>query len=303
MALPLSVQKQADEAEALAKQLAGEQEQPAQQAPVTEKTEQGEGTQPGAQHQQTQPNEWEQKYRTLQGIFNAEQEKMQRTAASQADQIAALQKQIEEVKAANAQPPVQFGTDEDRATFGEDFVALVERGVQARTQEYRKQIEELKAQVATLNGSLQKVGQDAEISRRSSFFADLDHLVPGWREQNTDQGFLAWLNEVDPVSGVLRSNLLRRFDAELNSMQVASIFNAYRAQTGSAPQARKAPTLAQQVSPTRGHSTATAKAQKVYTQAEISRFYDDWRRGRYSEADGKAVEKDIEQAVAEGRVI
>lgn len=296
MALPPMVQKQADEAEALAKKLAGEQEDPAQQ--VTQE-EQGNGTQP-VESQPKHEADFEQKYRTLQGIFNAETNKMRQQLAEQADQMKRLQEQLANERATHA-PKVDFGTDEDRANFGSDFVELVERGVQARTVEYQKEIASLKSQVAQMNDQLRQVGRDAEVSRHAAYLADLDNICPNWRAQNNDKEFLAWLNEADPISGMVRKDILMRYDAEFNAQQVANIFKAF---PGAAPKVQKkaAPTLAQQVSPTRGHSTQSASTKRNYTQAEITAFYDAWRRGMYTDEKGQAIEKDIELAYAEGRI-
>ena len=297
MALPPMVQKQADEAEALAKKLAGEQEeQPAQQ--VTQE-EQGNGTQPVENNQPKHGDDFEQKYRTLQGIFNAETAKLRQQLAEQADQMKNLQEQLVNERAAH-EPKVDFGTDEDRANFGSDFVELVERGVQARTVEYQKEIAGLKAQVAQMNDQLRRVGQDAEVSRHAAYLADLDNLCPNWRTQNNDPSFLSWLNEADPISGMVRKDILTRYDAEFNAQQVANIFKAFSG--ASKAQKKAAPTLAQQVSPTRGHSTQSASTKRSYTQAEITAFYDAWRRGMYTDEKGQAIEKDIELAYAEGRI-
>ena len=295
MALPIQVQQQADEAEALAKQLAGEQSS-AQQA--TGNPEQGNGTHVDEVH--AKPSEdYEQKYRTLQGIFNKQTSELRQQLADQAAQMKQLQEQLTEAhRAAEEQNAAVFGTDEDRANFGSDFVELVERGVDARTAEYRKEIASLKAQLADMGSTLNRVGQDAEVSRHAAFLADLDTLVPGWKEQNNDPAFLEWLRDVDPVSGMVRQDLLSRYEAERNSRQVDNIFSAFIGKTSKQSQ----PKLAQQVSPSRGHSGAAPQSKPVYTESQIAGFYDAWRRGMYTDEQGKALEKDIELAYAEGRI-
>ena len=251
MALPIQVQQQADEAEALAKQLAGEP-----------------------------------------------QEHKQETDAASA-QIAQLRAELEQMKSQKTVDPVKFGTDEDRATFGDDFVKLVERGVEARTQEYRKEIASLKAQLEQMGGQVKTMNQSVEVSRHAAFLADMDTMVPGWRTQNADQGFLDWLSQVDPVSGYVRNEILQAASAAHDSVRVAEIFKAY---PGANQTKTRKPTLAQQVSPAKGHSSAP-KGKRVFTQAEIGQFYDAWRRGMYTEAQGKAIEQEIEQAIAEGRIV
>ena len=298
MALPIQVQQQADEAEALAKQLAGEPSEEPQAGQPEGSDKQG-GTQTGVE-QHPKSDDFEQKYRTLQGIFASEQSKHKQEMDAQGAQIAQLKAELEQMKSQQQAAPVKFGTDEDRAAFGDDFVQLVERGVESRTQEYRKEIASLKAQLEQMGGQVKTMNQSVEVSRHAAFLADLDTMVPGWRTQNADQGFLDWLSQVDPVSGYVRNDILQGASAAHDSVRVAEIFKAYRGTTGQT-KARK-PTLAQQVSPSKGHSTAP-QGKRTFTQAEIGQFYDYWRRGMYTEAQGKAIEQEIEQAIAEGRVI
>lgn len=297
MALPIQVQQQADEAEALAKQLAGEPSEEPQAGQPEGADKQG-GTQTGVE-QHPKSDDFEQKYRTLQGIFASEQSKHKQEMDAQGAQIAQLKAELEQMKSQKQADAVKFGTDEDRATFGDDFVKLVERGVESRTQEYRNEIASLKAQLEQMGGQVKNMNQSVEVSRHAAFLADLDTMVPGWRAQNSDQGFLDWLAQVDPVSGYVRNDILQSASAAHDSIRVAEIFKAYRGGTGQT-KTRK-PTLAQQVSPSKGHSTAP-QGKRTFTQAEIGQFYDAWRRGMYTEAQGKAIEQEIEQAIAEGRV-
>lgn len=297
MALPIQVQQQADEAEALAKQLAGEHEPAPQEA---QNEQQGNGTHV-VEHHEKLSEDYEQKYRTLQGIFNSETNKLRSQLAEQAEAMKAMQAQLaEERKAAQERDAVVFGTDDDRANFGSDFVELVERGVEARTQAYRDEIASLKEQIAQMSTTLGRVEQDADVSRHGAYLADLDTLVPGWREQNNDPAFLDWLKEADPISGIIRHEMLARFDAERNSQQVANIFKAF---PGSRAPKQSQATLAQQVSPSRGHSSQGKQGKPVFTEAQVRRFYDDWRRGAYTDDKAQALEKEIELAYAEGRIV
>ena len=301
MELPIQVQKQAEEAEALAQKLAGDPEKEPQASQQEPADKQG-GTQTGVVEQHPKSDDFEQKYRTLQGIFASEQTKHKQELDAQSAQIAQLKSELEQMKSEKQADTVKFGTDEDRATFGDDFVKLVERGVEARTQEYRKEIASLKAQLEQMGGQIKTMDKSVEVSRHAAFLADLDTMVPGWRTQNADQGFLDWLNQVDPVSGYVRNDILQGASAAHDSIRVAEIFKAYQNATGQQTKQRK-PTLAQQVSPSKGHSAAAPTGKRVYTQAEIGQFYDAWRRGAYTDAQGTAIEREIEQAIAEGRVV
>lgn len=304
MALPIQVQKQADEAEALAKQLEGHLEEPAPTEPqvvppAVNAGGQG-GTQEGGNHPKS--DDYEQKYRTLQGIFSANKAKLEQQVREREAQLQDLRRQVEELTAKQTkEPSVQFGTDEDRANFGDDFVALVERGVQARTQEYRQEISSLKSQLEQMGGRLQEVDQSVEVSRHAALLADMDTLVPGWREQNVNQEFLDWLQVVNPVFGMTHGDILNNAIAAHDSARAAEVFKAF---PGYGRQKSPQKTLAQQVSPSRGHSGGSGpKGQRAFTESQVARFYDDWRRGLYTDDKAKAIEQEIEQAYASGRIV
>ena len=80
---------------------------------------------------------------------------------------------------------------------------------------------------------------------------------------------------------------------------VASIFNAYRAEIAS--KQAKSP-LAQQVSPTHTAGSNPPSGPTKWTSDSIAHFYEDARRGKYSEEDVARIEKEIDDAVASGQV-
>jgi len=292
--MPTQVQRQAEEAERLAKQLAGEPEAEPQEG-AESSTQEG---QPSGQ--QTEPSEdFEQKYRTLQGMFNAETSKMRSQLADREEEIKSLQAQLAE-RQAEPQEKVEFGTEDDINNFGADFVEMVERGVKARTSEQQREIAELKAQIASMTNRVERVDQDANASRFQAYMNELDQLYPDWRRLNNDSGFLEWLKETDELSGIVRNDLLQKYNNDMNARQVATIFKAYGAAT---PQQPKQPTLANQVSPSRGHPTAAPSGKPVYTEAQVKDFYDAVRRHYYTDEQANAIEKEIELAYAEGRIV
>lgn len=294
--LPKQVQEQADLAEAQAKQLSGVHDDA--QTAEGNTSEQGSWTNDAGNTQQDS-TDYEQKYRTLQGMFNAEMNRLKGALAEKDNRISELQNEISESETANEEP-VEFGTEDDRANFGSDFVDLVERGVAARTSQYQDEIKQLKAQVAQMGSQLNQAGQNAEVGRRAVFLNELDQMYPEWRQLNSDKGFLAWLKEPDPVSGIVRNDLLQKYNSDMNSYQVINIFRAYG---GNPSYQQRTPNLARQVSPSRGRPTQAPNGKPVYTEAQIKDFYDGVRRHYYTDEQADAIEKDIELAYAEGRIV
>ena len=75
------------------------------------------------------PNPWEQRYKTLQGLHNRNVEDLKGRVKARDAEIAEMRKQIAELQAARSAPAVD---PRDAETFGEDLVAMVQRVVEAR---------------------------------------------------------------------------------------------------------------------------------------------------------------------------
>ena len=56
--------------------------------------------------------------------------------------------------------------------------------------------------------------------------ATFDNLAPDWETLNKDPGFLKWLSEMDPLTGVERKRMLNDAVATFGGQRVASFFTA-----------------------------------------------------------------------------
>jgi archaellum component FlaC len=316
MSLPTRVQAQLDEADRLEALLTQQtptddsqaqtdtaQEQP---APVPVQPE------PAATPAEPSEETWQKRYKTLQGKFNAEVPRFSQQIRELNQQLAEAQAKIAEL--AKAPAPVAKGpslvTDKDIEAFGGDLVDLVKR----QAQEVAEQLAETRlASLAEENKQLRKtldtVADRQVVTDREKYFTQLGSLVADYEELNVDEGFLAWLAEADPMSGMARQEFLNTAFNSFDVVRTANLFNAYKGTL--APQAAVARTtnrtLERQVTPGTSKVNGPTEAQpdtRIWKQSEIAQFYADITKGLYKgrDADQARIEAQIDQAVADGRV-
>jgi hypothetical protein len=261
---------------------------------------------------------WEQKFKSLKGHFDAEVPRLHaalKEATGQNNQLAARVSQLEAQRAAPAPQPVAptqpLITDKDREEFGPDLVALMERAARAAVAPLQAENATLLAEIARLNGSVHKVEKQADLSAAEVFTRKMSQMVgENWVAQNTDDGFIAWVNQPDPILGVKRKVILDQAGNAYDAVRAAAIFNAYRAETGHfrtapAPQAQVNPELQSQVAPTRSRSAPapqTPEVKKIWTNPEIQAFYNGIIKNAYTAEEAAKLEADIQLAIQEGRV-
>ena len=318
MALPRHLQEQLDQANATLDQInspqqpAPEPQAPEPEAQVAAPEPEPESTtaapepqanpEPQAQSQQ-QPDQWEHKYKTLQGLFNREvptlQGKVKDLEAKLHEAVDRLNKAADAKTAAATETPAL--NPQDVENFGQDLVDMVSRVSRASLGDVAKQFEQRLARIEdAVKGTTQQVAVTAE----QAFFDRLAKLVPDWEAINANEAFLAWLSEVDPMLGQQRQSALDAAQQTLNADRAAAVFKTFAA---TLPTQTKSPSpVAKQVSP-KGSAASPAPQQnapKVWTQQEVVDFYTAKRQGdfRGREADAQAVEAAINLAMAEGRI-
>ena len=190
------------------------------------------------------------------------------------------------------------------------MIAMVQRYAEstfgALSQQFGTAFTALESRLVNLEKGLTGVTQQTTLSLEQAYWAELERLVPDLDAVNTDEAFLAYLSEVDPVFGVPRQAGLAQAEKSMDAKRVAAIFNGFKA----ARQPKSSPPnpLASQVAPSTAASAAPQSAPQStapVTMAAINKFYDDLRRGKYAgrEAEAQQIEDQINRAAAEGRVI
>lgn len=203
-------------------------------------------------------------------------------------------------------------TPEDRQTYGDEFMDMVQRAARdtfaGERAAFQTEIAGLRAQ---LNGVTSHVVQDA----RQKMISELTAAIPDWRAQNQDPKFLGWLGLPDAFSGAIRSALLKDAWENNQTSRVVSIFKGFLAEeatvaptTPAAPANDGRPSLEDLAAPGRAKSEATPpggpSAKPIISRAQITQFYTDVRAGRYAGRDKEKdrVEAEIFAAQNEGRI-
>jgi len=196
MALPAKIQRDLDRANAL---LNPPQEpqvaQPVVQTPVAEATQ----VQPPAPTPVPAPTappveDWEHKYRTLQGVHNAHTRDLKQRIGDLEAHIAQLAAQA----SAPATPQAPELNPQDAETFGQDLVEMVRRTAEAQSGAAAR---ELQGRIAQLEQQLAGASAVASKTADEVFYERLAQLVPDWETVNQHEGFLASPVRPAPPSG------------------------------------------------------------------------------------------------------
>lgn len=263
----------------------------------------------------------EQRYRTLQGMYNADTARLR----SENQQLNARLTQLEQLLSSlSAQPaggvPQQqeqgqkLVTDKDVEEYGES-IDVMRRVSREETLAAQRRIAELEQLIRNMQTSLlprvEQVAQRQAVTAEQSFWSDLTNVVPNWREINSESGFHSWLLEVDPLTGLTRQTYLDDAQRNLDAPRVATFFRTWQELSGQpvaqSPRNAAASQLDKQVSPGRGRSGGAPAAEqpKTYTNADIAKFFDDVRKGAFKgrEAERDRIERDIFAAQRENRIV
>ena len=273
---------------------------------------------PAEQGVNDQDETFEQKYRTLQGMYNADVPRLN----SQVQELTQRGQQMEQLVATmQATPaptleptptPVSSLTEDEVEEYGES-IDIMRKVSQEITGQYQQQLSDMQAKIDQLQGTVmprveQLASQQAH-SAEQTFWADLTSSVPNWQAINDSKDFQTWLLETDPLSGLTRQTYLDDAQRNLDMKRVASFFDSWQSATGAvvAQPNRTASELEKQVSPGKGRSGAasTTSEIKTYTPQDITDFFEKVRTGGFegNEEERDGIERDIFAAQSDGRII
>ena len=307
MPLPRAVREQAERAEAahlaLLNTPPGAQEQPPAEVPPQEVETPPAETPPAPPEPPTpqppadpapqpQPDAWELKYRVLQGKYNTEVPSLQA-------KVRELNAKVQELEASsNTSTPITPSEVVDR--YGEDFASAVAAIVAPR-------LDQVQTRVDT-------IAQNTATSSRSAFVSELRTLVPNFQQIDADPGFTAYLDEFLPEAGTSRREFFNAADEANDAARIASFFTGYLGSKRKtpAPAPAPAPTTPSEdrhIVPDSSRSTKAPQGKKVWTTAEMNTFYKNARPsagakqyGLYTAAEYESISREIDIAIAEGRM-
>lgn len=259
-----------------------------------------------------------QKYRTLQGMYNAE---VPRLHSQNREMQNRLQQMEQLIASMSVQQPVQPSQDtmqvitaQDQEEYGES-IDVMRRAATEVLGPMSQRIAQLERMVSQFQGSVgpqvQAITQRQAMTAEQQFWADLTTVVPNWREINNNQDFQSWLLQYDPLTGISRQTILEDAQRNLEVSRVGNFFKSWLEITGQANVAQNSQynassELERQVAPGKSRSTGTptSSAPKPFSQGDIEKFYSDVRMGKYKgrDAERTKIERDIFTASREGRI-
>jgi len=327
MTLPKQVQKQSEAVQELYKELNNEQAQE-ESADVEKNADSVEeqAVQSEPQEQVVEDNQddetVEQRYKTLQGMYNAEVPRLHAdkrdlsNRVSQLEQLLSSMSQQPTIKAVPEQSAPKLITEADVEEYG-DSIEVMRRVSKEETSAAQKKLEALEKQIESLQSNViprvEQVAANQVKTSEQAFWSELSTAVPDWRDTNDSQKFQNWLLEIDPLTGISRQTYLEDAQRNLDVGRVSNFFNAWRGSNGSEPNAqnnRKAQSSAElerQVSPGKGKSSGRPQSgsSKTYSPNDIKSFFEDVRIGSYKgkEEERDRIERDIFSAQREGRIV
>ena len=217
----------------------------------------------------------------------------------------------EELKALKVEPTkskekVSLVTDADRAEFGEDLLDVQRRVAREVSEEYSDRLGQQDAVIQKLEEKLQQTGnQVGEVN----FSQRLAQLVPDFAQIDSDERWIAWLDEHDPMlRGPRKAQAQQAFNA--GDVEAVAHYVGLWKETLAAPTAAKPnqAELEKQVAPNRSATSvrtqSTTQNSKIYSPKDADRAWSKVRtlntRGQYAEAE--KLEADLTAAYMEGRV-
>lgn len=287
------------------------EETPPEQAPDgTDFEQKAEATEVPAREPDTQEKpkgeDWEQKYRVLQGKYNADTVQLREQIKALAADLEALKSRPQKEEEAPKKGPQKVDPG-NLADFGDDMVKMAE-SVNLLSDE----VERLRAENNDLRGQMEPIKKDVQASSTDRFLGQLAGLVPWYSEQNVDPEFVAWLAEADPLDPEERSRQDRLTAAAQkgNAKVVANYFLTWNMQTGrygekAEPVAPETPKKAPaNIQPGASRASEAPAGKKMWSAAEVDKFYRELREGRYAGQDAKvmSIKQDIAAAYREGRL-
>lgn len=262
-----------------------------------------------------------QKYKTLQGMYNAEVPRLHSQNRELSNRVQQMEQLLATMSAQSNRAAVNVPTEplvtqKDQEEYGEslDVMRKVTREELIPVAQKIAQIDRLLQQLqVNVVPQVQTMAHRQAQSVEQQFWADLSIMVPNWRDINDDQDFQTWLLDVDPLTGVARQTILEDAQRNLDVRRVGSFFRSWLEITGQANVAQNtrrqatASELEKQVAPGKGRNTGapTGGNTKTYTPDDIKSFFNDVRQGRYKgrEQERDRVERDIFAAQREGRIV
>ena len=256
-----------------------------------------------AEPTETVKDDWEHKYKVLQGMYN----KMNEDLKSASKDIETLNNVLASLR--DMPSPELVPAKEDPPVSSESINALkseypsifngIKDYVAGELREYTQ------TTIAPTTSRIENVEATSLQDKKRIFYKALEDTVPDWAIVNNDPEFIQGLQEREPYSGAAKQQLLTSAYDSYDAERVIKFFTDFKAlKASNAP-----PDLEGRLHPDTSPGGPTVptepdKGKEVIPGSYITKFYTDLSGGKYR---GKAkiadeIRQKIDKAVTEGRV-
>lgn len=254
---------------------------------------------------------WEQRYKSLQGHFNAEVPKLHQQNKELTKQLENLKAELDQMKV-KPQPvekaeEQRLVTDSDEETYGADLIDLQRRVTREVMREFvnplKADLAERDKKISALEAMLGKTGGDLATL---TFEQRLERGIPDFDKINNDPKWIAWLDEKDAFTGEARRGYAEYVYSQGDVEKLKQIVDYYKQSTGpTEDRSQRQTELNRQVQPPKSaSSTQVPPGQRIYSEQEASRLFNKVRdlniAGKYDEA--AKLEQELSTAYLENRV-
>jgi hypothetical protein len=203
-----------------------------------------------------------------------------------------------------SQKEIEEYTPELLDVVGRRAQEVLEPALQGIYNQFESRIGQLQNQLGGVRGAIVYNAQE-------KMYQDLGKAVPNWEQINTMPEWHAWLRSPDPMTGLVRQNILTSAHQNSQTAQVVGVFERFMAEHNMRSYAPAEPSSSQVdlmslAAPGRAKEgqSSVPQTKPSYTGADIKQFFTDKTFGRYAgrEAEAEAIETDILLAGKEGRI-
>ena len=285
--VPEAIQKQAEAADAAQKKLSSGVE--TAKPDSTPKP-------PEKKPEEKKPEEtWEHKYKVLDGMFKAELAKRDSKIEELSSTVQHLTKLLEEKPEEEEEPAATALDPEEFEGYGDEMLDMVKT-----VNELVEQNQKLKAENAKLIGHVEQVGKTVVQTNEEKFVDGLTAAVKDWRIVNKDSGWLAWLDNPDPLTGIRRQAILDDAYSKFDVKRVAKLFETFKKETGWVE--KEVPGIENEVVPdtAAAPSSATPPDEGKVTPAEFAQASKDFTMGRITQEEYRKITENFQKSLRGG---
>jgi len=318
MQLPKSVQDAVKNSEALQKQLNDPKPNPQEgttSVPDTGTPTQGPDTlNPDVvktDPSQPAPDDWQQKYLTLQGKFNAQVPRLQQDIQQLQGHLSAIESENQQLKTTAATQTQSLDSHGDATSldrdaisqYGDEFGTLVDT-IQRLEQQNSSLTDDIKRLSGDVNQDRDTQAKKTYDTYMSNVSAGISTLGGNFSALNADPSFLNWLRQYPEGEAEARHAKLKRAEGQQNVAATMEVFTEYLRPTRQvSPNPIITPNLQPPATPG-APAPAGQPEGRMWTRASIAKFYSDKIKGVFKGRDEEAaqLEADIHAAPGQGRV-